>query len=278
VPLEERRKWINAGNPELSVACQCELAGVARSSYYYLPVATESSENLALMRKIDRLYLKRPFFGSPRMTVWLRRLGWLVNEKRVARLMRLMALQAIVPGPHTSRRHPEHRIYPYLLTDYPITGPNQVWCADITYIPMRLGFLYLVAIMDWFSRYVLAWALSNSLETAFCLEALNRALPKGPPDVFNVDQGAQFTSEAFTGRLEGAGIKVSMDGKGRATDNIFIERLWRSIKYEEIYPQDYADGLSAHRGIARWFAFYNRSRFHQGLDNRTPAEVHFGRQ
>ena len=210
------------------MARQCALIGLPRSSCYYAPLATESAENLRLMRVIDELYLQRPFYGYPRMTLWLRQRGWEVNEKRVARLMRLMGLQAVVPGPHTSRRHREHRVYPYLLRGLEIGAPDQVWCADITYVPLRRGFLYLVAVMDWFSRYVLTWELSNTLEAAFCLEALERALHGGAPEIFNTDQGAQFTSEGFTGRLERAGVRISMDGRGRVTDNIFIERLWRT--------------------------------------------------
>jgi len=258
----------------LSVVRQCLLAGLVRSSYYYGPVGRESPENLRLMRRIDELYLKRPFYGSPRMTFWLRQLGWEVNEKRVARLMRVMGLQAIVPGPHTSRPHPQNKIYPYLLRDLVIQAPDEVWCADITYIPMRRGYLYLVAVMDWFSRCVLAWELSNSLETAFCLSALDRALAGGRPGIFNVDQGAQFTSEEFTGRLETAGVRVSMDGRGRMQDNIFIERLWRSLKYEEVYPGDYADGQVAYRGMERYFRFYNTERPHQALEDRTPEAVY----
>ena len=259
------------------MARQCALAGLARSSYYFTPTASESAENLALMRKIDELYLERPFFGYRRMAGWLRELKWTVNEKRVLRLMRLMGLQAVVPGPHTSRRHPQNRVYPYLLRDRRIEAPNEVWCADITYVPMRRGFLYLVAIMDWFSRYVLAWELSNSLETAFCLAALDRALERGAPEIFNTDQGSQFASEEFTARLEAAQVRVSMDGRGRVTDNIFIERLWRSVKYEEVYLRDYADGAEARRGLERYFRFYNTQRRHQALDNRTPREVHMAR-
>jgi len=218
----------------LSVVEQCALAGLARSTYYYEPVV-KSEENLKLMRVIDELYLKRPFYGSPRMTDWLGELGWVVNEKRVARLMRVMRLQATLPGPHTSRPHPEHRIYPYLLRDMEVQRPNQVWCSDITYVPMRRGFLYLVVVMDWFSRYVLAWELSNSMENAFCLAPLGRALGKGVPAIFNTDQGSQFTSEAFTGQLRDARVTISMDGRGRCMDNIFTERLWRAIKYENIF-------------------------------------------
>jgi putative transposase len=275
--VEKKRRWIDPCHRELSVARQCELLELSRSSYYYTPMGTESEENLELMRKIDKLYLKRPFYGYPRMTGWLRDLGWSVNEKRVARLMGLMGLQAVLPGPHTSRRHPQHPVYPYLLRGLEIGSPNEVWCADITYVPMKRGFLYLVAVMDWFSRYVLAWELSNSLETTFCLEALERALERGPPGIFNTDQGSQFTSEDFTGRLERSGVRISMDGRGRATDNIFIERLWRSVKYEEIYLRDYADGTETRRGLNRYFRFYNTQRRHQGLGNRTPAQVHAGK-
>ena len=227
------------------------------------------------MRQIDELYLKRPFYGSPRMTDWLRDLGWVVNEKRVARLMRVMRLQAVVPGPHTSRPHPQHHIYPYLLRGRQIRSPNEVWCADITYIPMRRGFLYLVAVMDWFSRYVLSWELSNTLDTAFCLAALKRALSQNIPGIFNTDQGSQFTSEEFTGCLKSKGIDISMDGRGRALDNVFIERLWRSVKYEEVYLHDYEDGHVARTSLGKYFQMYNTQRRHQGLGKRTPKEVHF---
>jgi putative transposase len=227
------------------------------------------------MNEIDRIYTRRPFYGYPRITGELRDLGWEVNEKRVARLMRRMGLQAIVPGPHTSRPQPEHAIYPYLLRNLEIREPDQVWCSDVTYIPMRQGFLYLVAILDWASRYVLSWELSNSLESAFCVSALEKALRRGTPGVFNTDQGAQFTSEAFTKRLLSAGIKISMDGKGRALDNVFVERLWRTVKYEEVYPRDYADGTEARSGLGKYFPFYNEERRHQALGKRTPAEVYF---
>jgi len=227
------------------------------------------------MRRIDELYLKRPFYGSPRMTDWLRTLGWRVNEKRVARLMRLMGLQAVVPGPHTSQPHPQHQVYPYLLRGLPIRAPDEVWCADITYVPMRRGYLYLVAVMDWFSRYVLAWELSNSLEAAFCVQALDRALGHATPGIFNTDQGAQFTSEEFIGRLERAGARISMDGRGRVMDNLFVERLWRTVKYEDIYLRDYADGIATRVGLDRYFRFYNTDRPHQSLGKRTPAQVYF---
>jgi len=262
---------------KLAIVRQCALAGLPRSSYYYEPANSESPENLRLMRVIDKIYLRHPYYGSPRMTDELRELDWLVNEKRIARLMRLMGLQAVVPGPHTSRPHPQHRIYPYLLRGLEILAPNAVWCADITYIPMRYGYLYLMAVMDWCSRYVLAWELSNSLETAFCLQALGRALQRAKPGIFNTDQGAQFTSEEFTGKLATEGIRISMDGRGRTLDNIFVERLWRSVKYEEVYLRDYADGLEARQSLGRYFRFYNTERRHQGLERRTPADVYFCR-
>jgi putative transposase len=261
----------------LAIIRQCALAGLPRSSYYYEPERGESPDNLRLMRRIDRIYLRHPYYGSPRMTDALRDQGWPVNVKRIARLMRLMALQAVVPGPHTSRPHPQHRIYPYLLRGLEILAPNVVWCADITYIPMRRGYLYLMAVMDWFSRYVLAWELSNSLETTFCLQALGRALRTAKPGIFNTDQGAQFTSEEFTGRLTTEGIRISMDGRGRALDNLFVERLWRSVKYEEVYLRDYIDGQDAWHSLGRYFRFYNTARRHQGLERRTPADVYFCR-
>ena len=259
----------------LSIMSQCALAGVSRSGYYYEPVGSESAENLALMRTIDELYLRRPFYGAPRMTEWLEELGYRANHKRVERLMKVMGLQAVLPGPHTSRPHPEHRVYPYLLRGLEIGSPNQVWCADITYVPLRRGFMYLVAIMDWFSRYVLAWELSNTLEAWFCVEALERALEWNRPGIFNTDQGAQFTSAEFTGCLEQAGIRISMDGQGRAMDNVFIERLWWSVKYEDIYLRDYVDGQQLRDGLKRYFRFYNTERPHQGLGHRTPANAYF---
>lgn len=258
------------------MARQCELLGLPRSSFYYRPCPEEeSAENIRVMKQIDRIYTKWPFYGSPRITWELRGRGWEVNEKRVARLMRRMGLQAIVPGPHTSIPHPEHLVYPYLLRDLEVAEVDQVWCSDVTYIPMNRGFQYLVVVMDWYSRYVLSWELSNSLEAGFCVTALEKALRGGSPGIFNTDQGAQFTSEAFTQRLLSAGIRISMDGKGRALDNIFVERLWRTVKYEEVYPGDYADGIAARHGLGRYFPFYNDRRRHQALGRRTPAEVYF---
>ena len=278
VPAEERCKWVETSQEDLSARQQCLLAGLPRSRLYRPAKGQESAFNQDLMKEIDRRFTEHPFYGSPRITDALRDLGWRVNEKRVARLMRLMGLHSTLPGPHTSRPHPTHPVYPYLLRDLAITAPNEVWCADITYIPLRRGHLYLVAIMDWFSRYVLAWELTNSMETDFCLRALNRALMRGRPGISNTDQGSQFTSEAFTGRLKEAGVRISMDGRGRALDNVFIERLWRSVKYEEVYLSDYGDGLDAHRGLERYFRFYNTERRHQSLQKKTPHAVHFDAQ
>jgi putative transposase len=261
-------------HPWLSLRRQCELIGLNRSSYYYQP-ATESSLNLTLMRLIDEQYLRTPFYGYPKMTEYLRQVKkYQVNPKRVYRLMQLMGLRAVAPRPRTSRPHPEHKIYPYLLRGVDITRSNQVWSADITYVPMQRGFMYLVAILDWHSRYVLSWEVSNTLDGDFCLLALERALQHGQPEIFNTDQGTQFTAKAFTARLEQAEIKISMDGKGRVFDNIFIERLWRTVKYEHIYLSDYTTGLELVAGLANYFDFYNHERFHQSLDYRTPAQVY----
>lgn len=252
----------------LSLRRQCELLGLARGSWYYEPVG-ETAENLKLMRRIDKLYLKRPYFGSRRMGDELN-----VNRKRVQRLMRLMGLEAIYPKPRTTVRCPEHKIYPYLLRNVEVVRPNQVWSTDITYIPMRGGFLYLTAVMDWYSRYVLAWRLSNSLDSTFCIEALEEALAGGQPEIFNTDQGVQFTSVAFTGCLESRGVAISMDGRGRALDNVFVERLWRTVKYEEVYLKDYDDAWQAEASLREYFRFYCHERRHQSLGKRTPAEVY----
>jgi putative transposase len=269
-----KRTWIDPHLPNLCVARQCDLIGLARSTYYYTPNTMESTENLLLMRKIDKLYTARPFYGAPRITDGLRDIGHVVNHKRVERLMRLMGLAAVVPGPHTSKPHPEHLTYPYLLRGKNITRPDEVWCADITYIPVHHGFLYLVAIMDWFSRYVLAWALSNMLETLFCLEALEAALALATPETFNTDQGPQFTDTTWTGRLEYAKIQISMDGRGRALDNVFVERLWRTLKYEDIYLHDYCDGWDLRQGLDKYFTYYNSERKHSSLENKTPLQVY----
>jgi putative transposase len=258
----------------LSLRRQCELLGLNRSSLYYEPVG-ESEENLALMRLIDEQYLRTPFYGWPRMTACLRRAGYSVNSKRVRRLMRKMGLQAIYPKPKTSKAAQDRKIYPYLLRGLEILQPNFVWSADITYLPMRQGFMYLVAIIDWFSRYVLTWQLSNTLDGYFCLDALKQALNNGRPVIFNTDQGSQFTANEFTACLEQAAVRISMDGRGRALDNIFIERLWRSLKYEDIYLKDYATVPELVAGLAAYFHFYNHERPHQSLNYCTPAELHF---
>jgi putative transposase len=251
------------------------LLGVSRSAYYYAPCA-ESAENLALMRRLDELHLKHPVYGRPRLTELLRREGWEINPKRVGRLMRVMDIEAIYPKPGSSRRQPGHEIYPYLLRGKAITGPDQAWCADITYIPMKRGFMYLMAVMDWWSRYVLAWELSNTLEAGFCVAAWKQALARGnkAPLIANTDQGAQFTSQEYIAAVEEADVRVSMDGRGRWMDNRFIERLWRSLKYEDIYLRGYEHGVELRRGVGRWFGDYNESRPHQALGYATPAEVY----
>jgi putative transposase len=258
----------------VSIRRQCQLLGLNRSTRYYVP-AEASAEETALMKAIDRIFTKWPFYGSRRIAFELRQLGYNANRKRVQRLMRIMGLQALVPGPHTSKPHPEHRVYPYLLRQLDIDRPNQVWAADITYIPLESGWGYLVAIIDWHSRAVLAWRLSNTMTVDFCVSTLEDALRRhGKPEIFNSDQGAQFTSPEFTGVLQNNGIAISMDGKGRATDNIFVERLWRSLKYEDVYVRDYATLAQAQDGIADWIRFYNERRPHQALANRTPMDVY----
>ncbi len=226
------------------------------------------------MRLIDEQYMRTPFYGSRRMTATLQGLGHEINRKRVQRLMRLMNLEGVAPGPRTSQAHPEHKIYPYLLRDVAIERPNQVWASDITYIPMRLGFMYLVAILDWHSRYVVSWSLSNTLETAFCLEALSQALADARPEIFNTDQGSQFTSTDFTEMLLDHKVAISMDGRGRVFDNIFVEQLWRSVKYELIYLHDFSDGLELHKALERYFIFYNTERPHQSLGYQTPGALY----
>jgi len=245
---------------------------ISRSGFYYEPIE-ETDENLALMRRLDELHMAQPTFGSRRLTVVLRREGKEVNRKRVMRLLGVMGIEALYPKRTLSQPGEGHRIYPYLLKGLDITGPDQAWCSDITYVPMAYGYMYLVAVMDWWSRYVLAWELSNSLDSEFCIRAWTRALEGGrQPLISNTDQGSQFTSEAFLEAVESVGVDVSMDGRGRWIDNRFIERLWRSVKQEDIYLQDYSDGLTAHRGLARWFEEYNTSRPHQALGYATPGE------
>lgn len=260
------------GHPDISLRRQCELLGVNRSGLYYRPLG-ESRENLKLMRLIDEEYTRRPFFGSRKILQWLHEQSYPVGRERVRRLMRRLGLQAVYPKPRLSQPGERHKIYPYLLNGVVITRVNQVWSTDITYVRMAEGFVYLVAVMDWFSRFVLSWALSLTMEVDFCLEALERAFRWGRPEIFNSDQGSQFTSEKFTGVLARRGVAISMDGRGRCLDNIFIERLWRSLKYEEVYLHDYMRVPEARTGIGNWFRFYNHQRFHQSLNYRTPAVV-----
>ena len=270
----ERKAMIARDRPGLSLSRQCRLLTISRSSFYYAPKG-ESPVNLALMRRIDELFLKYPFYGSRQMVRQLRRDGVRAGRHRVRRLMRLMGLQAIYQAPRTSDPHPSHRVYPYLLKGMAIERPNQVWCADITYIPVRRGFLYLVAIMDWATRHVLAWRLSNTMDASFCVEALAEALGRyGRPEIFNTDQGSQFTGRDFTGALKDADVAISMDGRCRYMDNIFIERLWRSLKYEAVYLHELTDGFKAERVIGEWIDFYNAERPHSALAGATPAEAY----
>jgi putative transposase len=262
--------------PSISIRKQCELLQVSRSSVYYEPVGT-SSEQLGLMRRIDELHLKFPFYGSRKLARCLKAEGKDVNRKHVQRLMRLMGIESVAPKADTSRPAPENPTYPYLLRNVKVCRVNQVWCTDVTYIPMAHGFVYLVAVMDWYSRRVLSWRVSNTMDAAFCVEALQEAFSTfGTPEVFNTDQGAQFTSEAFTAVLRSHGVKISMDGKGRCMDNIFVERLWRSVKYEEVYLHAYESVAEARAGLARYFEFYNRERPHQALGYQTPDAFHRG--
>ena len=272
-----RRKMVDREHPKLPIVRQCALLGVSRSSLYYRPKGT-SEADLSLMGEMDRQYLETPFYGSRRMKAWLDRQGIPVSRKRVQRLMRIMGPRAIYRRPRTSQPVPEHRVYPYLLRNVRVTRPNQVWAADITYLPMARGFLYLVVVMDWHSRYVVAWRLSNTLEAGFCAEALTEALARGRPEVFNTDKGSQFTSREFTQVLQDRGVKISMDGKGRYADNIFVERLWRTVKYEEVYLKAYVNAVEARRELGAYFRFYNNLRPHQALGYRTPAEMFHGDQ
>ena len=264
---------IEPNHLELSIRRQCELVGLNRATYYYRP-ATETQLNLTLRRLIDQEYTEHPFYGRRQMTTYLRNQGYRINPKRVRRLMQKMGLEAIYPKPRTTVVNREHRIYPYLLRGIKIIRPNQVWSTDITYIPMPDGFMYLTAVIDWYSRYVLAWRLSNTLDSLFCVEALQEALLFGRPEIFNTDQGVQFTSEAFTSILTAAEIQISMDGRGQALDNIFVERLWRTVKYEDIYIKWYDTVPALDRGLDKYFGFYNNERPHQSLDNCTPATLY----
>ena len=272
---ERLRPLIEVGHAPLSVRRQCELLGLNRSSLYYEP-AGETAENLRLMRLIDRECTAQPFFGSRQLTSWLIRQGEAVNRKRVQRLMRVMGLEAIYPKPRLSVAGRGRRIYPYLLRGVCIERPDQAWSTDITYVPLAWGFMYLAAVIDWFSRYVLSWRLSNTLDGSFCLEMLEEALGRGRPDVFNTDQGVPFTSQAWTGRVESAGAAVSMDGRGRCLDNVFVERLWRSVKYEDVYLRGYEAVPELQRGLGRYFTFYNEERPHQSLEGRTRWEAYRG--
>jgi putative transposase len=267
---------IERGRPDVSITRQCQLVHVSRSSVYYVAKPV-SAEELELRRRIDEIYLEHPFMGSRQIVRMLARNGLRVNRKRVQRLMRAMGLQAIVPGPHTSTPRADHKKYPYLLRGLDVNRPNQVWASDITYIPMARGFLFLVAIMDWHSRRVLSWRLSNTLDSSFCLDALEAALKThGVPEIFNTDQGAQYTSELWIQACESRGIRVSMDGKGRALDNVFIERLWRTLKYEEVYPKPAENGHQLEAQLRAYFTWYNDERPHSSLGDRTPREAHSG--
>jgi len=271
--IPDRRALVDRQEAGLSIRRQCRLLGVARSGVYRLAAAANDND-LAVMRRLDELFTAWPFLGSRRLAQMLREEGFAINRKRVQRLMRKMGIAALGPKPRTSRPEPGHKIYPYLLRNLTIDRPNQVWAADITYIPIGRGNLYLVAIMDWASRAVLAFRLSNTMDVSFCVSALEEAIARfGKPDIFNTDQGSQFTSQAFTGRLESAGIKISMDGRGRWMDNVFIERLWRSLKHEDIYLKGYSDGREARAGIGEWMNFYNERRLHQALGYRAPMVV-----
>jgi putative transposase len=272
---EAKRQLVEVGQGQPSVRRQCELLGLNRSSLYYEPAA-ESAANLRLMRVLDEQYTACPFYGSRRLTAWLVQQGETVNRKRVQRLLRLMGLEAIYPKPRLSVPGKGHRIYPYLLRGVRIERPDQVWSTDITYVPLPSGFMYLAAVLDWYSRYVLAWRLSNTLDGSFCLDMLDEALSRGRPEVFNTDQGVQFTAEAFTGRLRSAGVAVSMDGRGRCLDNVFVERLWRTVKYENIYLRGYESVPELEQGLDEYFLFYNVERLHQALDYQTPATVYDG--
>ena len=265
---------IDPEHPRLSIVRQCELVSISRSGFYYRS-AGETPLNLELMRLIDVQFLETPWYGSRQMARHLRREGHAVGRKRVRRLMAKMGLEPIYQRPHTTVPHPEHRVYPYLLRDPLVERPNQVWCADLTYIPMRRGFLYLVAIMDWATRKVLAWRVSNTMDVEFCLEALAEALERfGKPEIFNTDQGSQFTSPRFTGVLQAAGVRVSMDGRGRWMDNVSIERLWRSLKYECVYLHAFETGSELRAGLTRWIGYYNARRPHSTLAGRTPDEAY----
>ena len=271
--VSEARRWIDYDHPDLSIREQCRILGIHRSNVYYEP-ALESEDNLRLMRMMDEEHMKRPCRGSRQMVDFFKDEGLEVNRKRVQRLMRKMGIEGISPKRRTTLQIQGHQVYPYLLRNLAIGRPNQVWCCDITYIPMQVGFLYLVAVMDWYSRYVLSWRLSNSMDVDFCMEALEDAFVFGKPEIFNTDQGSQFTSREFTGALKAQDVAISMDGKGRAIDNVMIERLWRTVKYEEIYLKEYASGTDCHKGLSDYLDYYDHRRRHQSLNHRTPWDVY----
>ena len=271
--MAERRAWIEPGHAGLSVRRQCALLGLHRANLYYEPVL-ESVENLQLMRLIDEIYLEHPHLGSRGMVSHLERQQLIVNRKRMQRLQRIMGLESVLPKPRTTIKAPGHAVYPYLLRGLEIVRPNQVWACDITYVPLQRGYLYLTAVQDWFSRHVLSWRLSNSLEVEFCMEALEEALKNGRPEIFNTDQGSQFTSQEFTGRLLKESILISRDGQGRALDNRMVERLWRTVKYENIHIKDYAMGTDCHQGLMNYLKYYNHERPHSSLANQTPWEAY----
>ena len=274
--VKQRRQMIEPELREPSISRQCQLLSLNRSTFYYAPAPT-NAEDLALMRQIDEQYLKTPFYGSRSMARHFRRQGRKINRKRIQRLMRRMGIEAVYPKPHTSRPHPEHRIYPYLLRDLSVEHANQVWAADITYVPMSRGSMYLVAVMDWHSRKILSWRVSNTLDSDFCTQALQEALERyGTPEIFNTDQGAQFTSIAFTQILKDRSVAISMDGRGRCQDNIFVERLWWTLKHSYLYLQAFDSGSELREGLAEWVRFYNYERGHSSLDDRTPDEVYYG--
>lgn len=278
--LAKKRACVDPDSSKISIQRQCELIGLPRSSYYRQPVfGEESTGNLLFMKLIDEEYTQHPFYGSRQMTSFLKRQGYIVNRKRIQRLMRKMGIKSIAPAPNTSKAHPEHKIYPYLLRHLDIICPNQVWSSDITYLPLSGGFVYLVAVMDWYSRYVLSWEISITMENDFCISALESAMRNyGRPEIYNTDQGSQFTSNAFTSILKEKEVLISMDGRGRALDNVFIERLWRSVKYEEVYVNEYESIQYLISRLKVYFDFYNKQRPHSSLGGKTPYEVHWGCQ
>lgn len=275
IPAEEKRKWLLANHDQLSIRQQTQILGLNRSSLYYNPIGI-SQYNILLMHLLDEQYTKTPFYGVEKMTIFLNEIGHHVNVKRVRRLLRKMGLMAIYPKKNLSKANLEHKIYPYLLRNMAIIRCNQVWSTDITYIRLQHGFVYLMAIIDWYSRYVINWKISTTLEADFCIEGLKESLDNCYCEIFNTDQGSQFTSNRFTQPLLAAGIKISMDGRGRALDNIFVERLWRTVKYEDIYLKDYASVQDVKIGLEKYFIFYNEKRYHQSLAYKTPAEIYLG--